>query len=269
MNEKCARLLEETSRTFLIPIMQMPERLQNAVGSAYLCLRAIDEIEDDPHLPAHVKIDLLRSIADLFGSGNANPEARELLDVFSPHAESLPEVTLSIGELALLAPADIRPSVCRVTAEMAQAMAEWVELDWRIETESDLDRYTFDVAGRVGLLLSEIWKWHDGTTSDRELALGFGRALQAVNIVRNRAEDLERGIDFFPDGWTSADLIDYARAKIGLADRYMRMLPRGAVYDFCIIPLELARATLDALEQGREKLSRKDVESVIVELGMV
>jgi farnesyl-diphosphate farnesyltransferase len=269
MNEKCARLLEETSRTFLIPIMRMPEQLQDAVGSAYLCLRAIDEIEDDSELPARTKIALLRSIADIFGGEHPDPASEELRALLSDHAAVLPEVTLSIGELAMLAPADIRASVCRVTAEMATAMADWVACDWRIADERDLDRYTFDVAGRVGLLLSEIWKWYDGTECDRELAVGFGRALQAVNIARNRGEDLARGTDFFPDGWTAAELIAYARGKIALADRYMQMLPRGVIHDFCAIPLALAKATLEALEQGREKLSRRDVESVVVELGLV
>jgi len=37
-------ILEETSRTFYIPIVKLPVGVQEAVASAYLCLRAIDEI---------------------------------------------------------------------------------------------------------------------------------------------------------------------------------------------------------------------------------
>ena len=44
-------MLEETSRTFYIPISRLPGGLQQAVGSAYLCLRAIDEIEDHAACP--------------------------------------------------------------------------------------------------------------------------------------------------------------------------------------------------------------------------
>ena len=36
------RVLEETSRTFFLPIIRLPKGLQEAVASAYLCLRAID-----------------------------------------------------------------------------------------------------------------------------------------------------------------------------------------------------------------------------------
>jgi farnesyl-diphosphate farnesyltransferase len=36
------KILEETSRTFYIPIVKLPAIAQEAVASAYLCLRAID-----------------------------------------------------------------------------------------------------------------------------------------------------------------------------------------------------------------------------------
>ena len=56
-------------------------------------------------------------------------------------------------------------------------MATWAERNWKCETEKDLDAYTFAVAGAVGLLLSDIWAWYDGTKTDRDLAIGFGRGL--------------------------------------------------------------------------------------------
>lgn len=36
------KILEETSRTFFIPIMRLPPQCQEAVAAAYLQLRAID-----------------------------------------------------------------------------------------------------------------------------------------------------------------------------------------------------------------------------------
>lgn len=55
--------LKTTSRTFYIPIARLPEKLQDAVASAYLCMRAIDEIEDTPNLDNQTKACLLRSIS--------------------------------------------------------------------------------------------------------------------------------------------------------------------------------------------------------------
>ena len=36
------RVLQETSRTFFLPIRQLPPGLQEAIASAYLCMRATD-----------------------------------------------------------------------------------------------------------------------------------------------------------------------------------------------------------------------------------
>jgi farnesyl-diphosphate farnesyltransferase len=38
------QILEHTSRTFFIPIVKLPSQVQESVASAYLCLRAIDEV---------------------------------------------------------------------------------------------------------------------------------------------------------------------------------------------------------------------------------
>ena len=73
---------------------------------------------------------------------------------------------------------------------MAERMAGWVAEGWRIQTEADLDRYTYGVAGAAGVLLCDLWAWAEGEQLHRSAAIQFGRGLQAVNILRNRAEDL-------------------------------------------------------------------------------
>ena len=93
------------------------------------------------------------------------------------------------------------PIIEKYIAKMSLEMSEWVQNGWNIHTEEDLDRYTYSVAGMVGEMLSELWLWHDGTQSDRDKAIAFGRGLQAVNILRNKLEDAKRGVNFFPDGW--------------------------------------------------------------------
>ena len=42
--EDVMETLRATSRTFFIPIFHLPPGLQEAVASAYLCMRAVDEI---------------------------------------------------------------------------------------------------------------------------------------------------------------------------------------------------------------------------------
>jgi farnesyl-diphosphate farnesyltransferase len=146
---------------------------------------------------------------------------------------------------------------------MADRMAYWAENNWQIQTEADLDRYTFGVAGAVGLLLSDLWSWHDGTQTDRTCAIAFGRGLQAVNILRNHAEDVSRGVEFFPPGWSAADMQTYTRRHLVLADAYTKSLPIGPALEFCQIILTLAYGTLDALANGQEKLSRTEVMALL------
>ncbi len=256
-------VLRETSRTFYIPISLLPPGLQEAVASAYLCMRAIDEIEDHPDLDAVVKATLLRSLSLSLQSGTERSVANDFSVGLAPWQDQLDEVTLRIGEWALLAPETIAPRIWDATAAMADRMAYWAECNWRIKTESDLDRYTFSVAGAVGLMLSDLWTWHDGVQTNRTQAIGFGRGLQSVNILRNHVEDRKRGVDFFPEGWIADDMHRYARRNLALADAYTEALPKGPALDFCKIPLTLAYGTLDALSNGKEKLSRTDVLALI------
>lgn len=259
-------LLRETSRTFFIPISLLPSPLQEAVASAYLCMRAIDQIEDHPTLSSPVKVDLLHQVSLNLQAGTELSVAADFAVGLEAYASDLDEVTLRIGEWALLAPTTIAPRIWDATAAMADRMAYWAEQNWTIKTEADLDRYTFSVAGAVGLMLSDLWAWHDGTETSRMEAIGFGRGLQSVNILRNHLEDKDRGVDFFPEGWTAEDMQRYARRNLKMADAYTRALPKGPALLFCRIPLALATATIDALAQGREKLTRADVMAIVTPL---
>ncbi len=268
MSQDALAILKETSRTFYIPISRLPQGLLEAVASGYLCMRAIDEVEDDPYLPNPTKAEILREISQVLQSGVTNFNDKDFARAFGSYREKLPEVTLRLGEWASYAPPSIGPRIWEATAAMSDRMAHWADSNWEIQTEYDFDRYTFSVAGSVGLLLSDLWAWHDGTKTDRTQAIGFGRGLQAVNILRNHQEDLTRGVTFYPDGWTDEDIDRYARRNLVLADAYTDSLPKGAPRDFCRLPLALAHATLDTMAGGHAKLSRLQVMAVVAQVGL-
>jgi farnesyl-diphosphate farnesyltransferase len=259
-------ILRETSRTFYFSIINLPPGLHEAVMSAYLSLRAIDEIEDHSRLDKLTKAKLLRDISfkcQRFGAC----ETDKLSSVLEAYWDELPEVTRRLGEWIALAPKAIASHIWYVNAAMARRMAYWVDTDWLIRTKADLDCYTFSVAGAVGLLLSDLWAWYDGTTSHRGYAVGFGRGLQAVNILRNRAADVARGVNFFPSGWSEEELRVYAMDNLTLADAYVENLAPGPAKGFCRIPLSLAYATLEALARGEPKLSRTTVLEIVNQEG--
>ncbi|WP_237179067.1 squalene/phytoene synthase family protein [Paenibacillus sp. MMS18-CY102] len=253
-------MLEKTSRTFYIPISRLVPGLKEAVTSGYLCMRAIDEIEDHEEMDEALKSELLSGIQYALESDNPLEQTDKLL---APHMDVLPAVTMQLTDWLKLCPPTATPIVYRYTAMMSQQMAEWVHTGWSIKTEEDLDRYTYSVAGMVGEMLSEMWQWFDGTNSDMKKAVAFGRGLQAVNIMRNRDEDLKRGVDFFPEGWSFKDMLQYTKRNLKVADDYIAELKDGPATTFCKIPLALAHATTKLLSAGGNKLTRAAVLKIV------
>jgi farnesyl-diphosphate farnesyltransferase len=260
-------MLKKTSRTFYIPISRLPSELLEAVASAYLCMRAIDEIEDHPELDNRLKAKLLRQVSLNLQTGREDTTLEKFSFELKSYSE-LPDVTVRLAEWALLAPPSIAPRIWDATAAMADRMAYWAEINWKVETEGDLDAYTFSVAGAVGLMLSDIWAWFDGTKTNRLHAIGFGRGLQAVNILRNHSEDKKRGVSFFPPEWEQSQMFEYARRNLKLGDAYTKALSSGPALNFCQIPLTLAHATLDVLILGKEKLTRSDVMALVQKVSL-
>jgi farnesyl-diphosphate farnesyltransferase len=263
LNADLAKILKDNSRTFFIPITRLPARLQETVACAYLCMRAIDEIEDHPTMDPKTKSFLLYGLGPILqaqiGVGTKETTLAELDIFLSPYRSILPEVTLRIGEWLFSVPSDIAPRIWDATIAMAERMSYWATNHWQIQSEADLDAYTFSVAGAVGLLICDIWGWFDGTAINRMSAVHFGRGLQAVNILRNRQEDNERGVTFFPSGWTDKHMFHYARKNLDLAKEGIKSMPKSSFKHFVEIPLQLAEATLNAIENGMGKLTREQV----------
>ncbi len=263
LHKEAMNVLKLTSRTFYIPIQLLTPTLRTAVGSAYLCMRAIDEIEDHEQLEPKVKQQLLLSTSELLKTNFDKDVYQRLLQ---PYENILPEVTLRLGDWLSICPDNIIDKIKESTSIMAAGMAKWVEKDWIVNTKEDLDEYTFYVAGLVGVMLSEIWELYDGTKTDTDLAIGYGRGLQIVNMLRNQEEDADRGVHFIPDGWDRNDMFEYATTNLNKGDEYIKSIETKNILLFCKIPLTLAKRTLKTLKSGQEKMTRNEVESTVSEI---
>lgn len=264
LQKDALRVLKETSRTFYTPIILLEPTLKKTVASAYLCMRAIDEVEDHEQLDTDTKERILYKTSELLQEKTFDEKAyRELV---TPHESLLPEVTLRLGDWLSVCPTDIVERVKQSTSEMAKGMGEWARKGWRVETKEDLDEYTYYVAGLVGVMLSDIWEWRDGTKTDRKKAIAYGRGLQIVNILRNQEEDRERGVTFIPKEWSVEKLFHYADENLAIADEYIKDIRSRSILLFCRIPLALAKKTLQALRDGREKMTREEVEQTVLEI---
>lgn len=262
--KEAMNVLKATSRTFFIPITFLEKDMKTTVATAYLCMRAIDEIEDHEDITVEEKARMLTKTAELLSTQPFDNAA--YLAEIDAYKSILPEVTLRLNDWLTLCPDAIRQRVAASTGEMAGGMAKWALKGWVCHTKEDLDDYTYYVAGLVGVMLSDIWKTFANIDTDRDLAISYGRGLQAVNILRNQDEDAERGVSFVPDGWTRDELFAYANNNLEKAEAYNKQITKRSILMFCKIPLALAHKTLKTMHSGNEKLTRAEVEATVAEL---
>jgi 15-cis-phytoene synthase len=98
-------------------------------------------------------------------------------------------------------------------------------------TFSDLELYCYRVAGTIGLMITPVAGYREGTRA-LEYAKTLGSAMQLTNILRDVGEDHARGIVYLPDE-------DLARFGFSRED-----LPRHAGEDgfHALVEFEIARA---------------------------
>jgi len=130
-------------------------------------------------------------------------------------------------------------------------------------SKDERDRYTYLVAGCVGEFWTDVCQRHIlkfsrlDTPELHVLGVRFGQALQLVNIIRDREKDASLGRVYLSAADVPAAI---AEARTGLVDaeRYVRSLRRGRLRMACALPLLIARATLDLLEENpaARKISR-------------
>jgi farnesyl-diphosphate farnesyltransferase len=290
-------LLRSTSRTFAVGIEALPRDLRDAVTLAYLVLRVSDYFEDTPSLDPESKQECLLTWARLVASGQKGEEATGLEDRVADEDRGLPDrlAALEAGRVldGLLAlPPRYRDPIRRHTADTTEGMARWVRRGPDFPDEEALDDYMFEVAGRVGLLLTDVFVARSPAIEGRREALdrvsvSFGLGLQTVNVIRGLHEDPERGWSYVPrhllgeegpnrDGprgtfdprtlpeATQRRILDFLTTKsdrhIRDALSYCQALPRWerGIRIFCIIPALLAARTA-ALSKGNLRVFHEPV----------
>jgi phytoene synthase len=93
---------------------------------------------------------------------------------------------------------------CRLPHRFAHDLIEGFALDaagWRPQSQDDLMRYCYHVAGAVGLMMAVVMGVdpQDEATLDRACDLGL--AFQLANIARDVGEDAEAGRCYLPAAW--------------------------------------------------------------------
>ena len=255
--------LDKVSRTFALNIRVLGNRLRKPITLAYLYMRMADTIEDDPELSIEQKKYLLKKFSRAVKLGTVD----DFLDALpaSWNNNGKPDCALCVNAATVIPllstyPEPVVNSIKKAVEEMSTGMAIFAEKDFVIETEKDLDKYCYYVAGIVGEMLTELFG-----SKEKELGISFGLALQLVNIIKDMQEDSERGVSFVPKNFTRADMIAKAKRHLQDAKNYIKLLPRHKYRRrlFCLWPSLMAVENLRALEEGKLKITRKDVKRIV------
>lgn len=292
--------LRLVSRTFALSIEQLPKMMRDVTTIAYLTFRVSDFLEDNLTMPRERKVELLHLWMAVL-DGQVPPE--ELTALLTDADPNDPEAVVARHADAVLAflrrlPPDLQPIVLNEARESAAGMARWQARGPLVMTEDDLDDYMFEVAGRVGHMLTRIFAWRFRAIRELEdqlmpLAREFGLALQTVNVIRGLRKDYERGWIYVPHsfcaevGLKPSDLfkpehLERAMQVVNkLADKAERHLRQGLAYVkliprryhrvrlACMWPLFFAVRTLALSRNNHEvlsseaKMSREEIKQII------
>ena len=305
------RLLREVARSFYLTLRVLPRRIRPQIGLAYLLARTTDTVADTELVPVAQRLATLQKLGERIQGEATQPlNFGELARHQGAAAERvlLERCENSLGLLQTLSPGDLR-----LVREVLKIIIDGQALDLRrfegasvehiktLATATDLDDYTYRVAGCVGEFWTKICRAHlfprADLDEDRLLVDGvrFGKGLQLINILRDLPVDLRQGRCYLPAeglaacGLQAADLLDsandlrmrplynswleQAEAHVAAGWSYTNTLPWGCVRVrlACAWPLLIGQETLALLRtknvldpQHRLKVPRRRVRQLMV-----
>ena len=137
-----------------------------------------------------------RFIDDMVDEASVTTAAREELDRLKLHLKVGTSSEPTVQDFIEL------KNQCGMQSRVVNELIRGIESDLGtvlIETESELLRYCYRVAGTVGLLMCDVLHVYD--TRARAHAIDLGIAMQLTNIARDVKEDSELGRCYIPALW--------------------------------------------------------------------
>jgi farnesyl-diphosphate farnesyltransferase len=304
--------LKEVSRTFYPSIQILPKDLHFYVGHSYLICRLLDTLEDAYDISVEKKTKALNeAILCIKNSANFSKENNIFTDIaaasdIKPYEKIILENAFNVFECIETFPDIVKSDIRDWTIEMADGMKKYAfgsdNPKTQLSTMSELEEYTYYVAGTVGELLSRLFTLDHFNISDEksevmfENGVAFGKALQYVNIIKDSREDFTEGRCFIPADLLKkhglelseffksdkrdeikavyTELINIAEDHLKAAIKYIEAIPvrLWRIRLFCIWPVALAYATLNGIKRDLDefiktnntyKISRSEVKSIL------
>jgi len=270
-------LLKTVSRSFYLSVRCLPGRIRATIAAGYLIARASDSIADTNQLEADRRLSALSALDASLREfqGDLTPEIHACL---AAHPDGAERALLASLEKILDFRRDLPARHRELLVDVLTKIIHGQSLDIQrfggaagsraLQTEDELDEYTYLVAGSVGefwtkLCLGE-WKSYSRISGSEIVRLGveFGKGLQLINILRDFPADVTAGRSYLPvadpaalrnDLETARDLYNRWHQKaVGLmqsAWRYIHAVRPTRVRFACALPVLIGVRTLGRLRR--------------------
>ena len=206
----------------------LPKERRRDMVSFYAFCRVVDDIADDPGIPADERRERLSRWSSGLREGFREPDAIEA------ETERLRAKYGIDTELFI---------------EIVKGMEMDIEGSARYRSFEDLQRYCYRVACAVGLVSLQIFGATHPDSSSYGVNLGY--ALQLTNILRDVGEDIEEGRVYLP-------LEDLER--FGLTEDDLRNRVCGAEFrELMDFEAQRAEGFFDAAQRGLPRADRKEL----------
>ena len=291
IGEEIDKLLETTSRSFYPTLKYLPKKIRGQIGLLYLLARVADTIADSKVGETEELIEALTQYNDVAqGRKQDLPDLMELAKIQSnpDEGELLRNVQKVVDALSMYEKDDqVRMLECLdiiVSGQILDLQRFGIAREGgnisSLQSEEELDDYTFRVAGCVGVFWTKMSLAHMMKLSKEkeelffENGIRFGKALQMINILRDIPEDLRFGRCYIPGhrleehGLTPNDLLDSSNIEkfrplydtyldltsehLDAAVEYIRMIPdrQLRLKAASMLPVLIGQRTVTLLREG-------------------
>lgn len=210
-NEKqlLTSLLRDVSRSFYLTLRVLPSAVRRQIGLAYLLARATDTIADTQIVKLPIRLDALNRLRSrIEGVSNARLDFGGFAQQQGSPGERalLQRIEEALVVLDRLPEADrglVRQVLRTITSGQELDLERFSEANSKniiaLQNDSELDDYTYRVAGCVGEFWTKMCLAHfriPAAVDQVELlanGIRFGKGLQLVNILRDIPADLQNG----------------------------------------------------------------------------
>jgi farnesyl-diphosphate farnesyltransferase len=253
------KLLREHARTFSLTLSLLPSWLRDPLGLAYLLARVSDTVADTPGIPDARRLVLLEGLSEALD--DRDPSLWK--PTFLPDELSASEGELMAALPSLLEELAGHPDRSELLALWRSILEGQLDDQQRFPSQEplnreELERYCGLVAGSVGETWTLLIAKHAPRLLKGEigkmcrLGADYGRGLQLVNILRDRAADRGVGRIYARDAELPV-LLDQAAELLAQGERYLSLLRPGRALMATALPHDLAVRTLAEIRRSPEK----------------